>query len=91
MRLRITATSHEDFNGVQLEVFRGVCDPDAVGGGAAAREVCLGARRQWVQYLDVPAGTYYVWVGNESGYSCLTSPPFTCSGTAPRTYSSLPQ
>jgi hypothetical protein len=34
--LRITATSVDDFNGVQLEIFRDVCDPTAVGGGDAA-------------------------------------------------------
>ncbi|MFK7985043.1 MAG: Ig-like domain-containing protein [Sandaracinaceae bacterium] len=64
--LRITATSPNAFNGVQLEVFRGVCDPDAVGGGLAAREVCLTQRPRWDQYLDLPAGTYYFWVSNEN-------------------------
>jgi hypothetical protein len=64
--LRITATSPDDLDGVLLEIYRGVCDPDDVGGGAVAREVCLTGRLRWTQYLDVPAGTYFVHVASDT-------------------------
>src|SRR5690606_3774780 len=46
------------------EVARDVCDPAAVGGGLAAREVCIGPRLLWVPHLDAPAGTYSVRFAN---------------------------
>ncbi|UJR78392.1 Subtilisin-like serine protease [Sandaracinus amylolyticus] len=76
--LRITATSADEFNGVQLEVLSGGCDPAAPGGTTPTRLACLAASLQWEQYLDGPAGTYYLWVSNETAYSCSGS---SCSGT----------
>lgn len=65
--LHIVASSPEALNGVQLEIYRDVCDSEAVGGGDVARETCLEQRPVWDQVLDVPAGTYFIWVASENG------------------------
>ena len=60
--LRITTTNNDALDGMSLEIFRDVCDRSAPAGGDAAREVCVGQRPYWTQYLDLPAGTYYLWI-----------------------------
>lgn len=64
--LRISVTSHDTFDDVQLEVFRDVCAPASATERDAARAICLGIRHQWTQIVDVPAGTHYLWIGSES-------------------------
>lgn len=65
--LHIVASSPDALNGIQLEIYRDVCDSEAVGGGDVARETCLEQRPEWDQFLDVPAGTYFIWVASENG------------------------
>lgn len=66
--LRITATADgaNRFNLLSLEVSSGACERSEA---AHAREVCVGPRREWIQYLDAPAGTYFITVAmsNSSG------------------------
>jgi len=66
--IHLTVRAPDAYDGVQLEVYRDVCDREAVGGGDVARVTCLEESAVWDQYLDVPAGTYYVWVANEDDF-----------------------
>lgn len=71
--LRITATMSRVhlFNLAALEV------SSSCGGGAAAREVCLGPSRSWVQYLDVPAGAHFVSIGITDSNGTASASPWS--------------
>lgn len=60
--LHITTTRVDHLNGISFEIFRDVCDRRAPGGGLDARVLCVWKRPYWSQYVDLPAGTYYIWV-----------------------------
>jgi hypothetical protein len=62
--LRVTAES--DFNRTNVEVFQDHCEPRAPGADAA-RRTCLTGHNVFDQFLDVPAGDYYVWVSTADG------------------------
>ncbi|AKF09111.1 Ig-like domain-containing protein [Sandaracinus amylolyticus] len=67
--LRITATTAT--NNVDLEVFRGVCDPrDPAAASAMVR--CAMDQRTWDVVLDVPAGDYFLWVANTASRGDIT-------------------
>lgn len=55
LRVTITADRASLFNRVAFEILSGACEREH-----ATREVCGGGRREWVQYLDGPAGDYFV-------------------------------
>jgi hypothetical protein len=44
---------------IVLEITSGACD-----GGGAKVEKCLAGRGTWDAFLDVPAGTYWIWVAS---------------------------
>ncbi|AKF09110.1 Subtilisin-like serine protease [Sandaracinus amylolyticus] len=76
--LRIEVVSATSLNGVQFEVLRGACDPALATGATGTREICAPARLRSVQYLDVPAGNYYLWLAERRGQVTEgTSPPMT--------------
>ncbi len=53
-----SATTAQHLN---VEVTTGACDPSA-----AQSLKCLWYKRDWDVYLDVPPGTYYVWIAKNS-------------------------
>lgn len=64
LRVTITADRASLFNLVAFEILSGACEREL-----GTREVCGGGRREWVQYLDGPAGDYFVSlaISNSSG------------------------
>ena len=64
LRATITADRASLFNLVSFEILSGACEREH-----ATREVCGGGRREWVQYLDGPAGDYFLSlaISNSSG------------------------
>jgi methionine-rich copper-binding protein CopC len=68
LRVTVTADRAHLFNLAAFEILSGACER-----ASGTREVCGGGRREWVQYLDAPAGSYFVSLAMSASDGTVTN------------------
>lgn len=69
LRIRAQGTGNLIQNRLTVQVFAAVCDPTTALATMGAELKCVSGREVQEQYLDLPAGDYFVWFSSGSASS----------------------